>query len=137
MSIPDRAEYREEIAALMTAAGDWQAVYDHQTKDFGQQSPVGMVHSGPVTWRETTFGGNGQEMQITVIVTNLVKRTDDDAAEDTLDDLLMALIELVEANQDNALWEFLSIGDTEPDYYTIDGVQYRGELIPLIATAYV
>lgn len=137
MSIVDRASYREAIAALLTSEGSWQAVYDHQTKDFSQQSPVAMVHSGRVTWRETTFGGHGQEMQIMVIVTNLVKRSDANAAEDTLDDLLQVVVGVAEANQDNALWEALLVGDTEPDYYLIDGVQYRAERVPLIAVVYV
>lgn len=123
--------------ALLDAEGSWQAVYDHQPASFGGQSPVATVHSGGVEFPSETFGGD-EDAVMELLVTNYVRRDDADAAEDTLDALLIALVNVVKTNRTDANWSRLVVnGLTEPDYYVVDGVQYRAELIRLQATIYV
>lgn len=125
--------------ALLDAEGSWQAVYDHQPASFGGQSPVSTVHNGGVEFPSETFGGGDEDAVMELLVTNYVKREDADAAEDTLDALLIALVDVVKANRkDDGNWDRLVVnGPTEPDYYVVDGVQYRAEIIRLQATIYV
>lgn len=138
MSVPNRQTRRDRLKALLVAAGVWQEVYDHQPKSFQGQSPVATVHGGPVDFPLMTFGGD-EDAEIELWVTNFVKRDDAAAAEDSLDALLLAVGDVVVANRKDAgFWNELFLrGPTEPDYPTIDGVQYRSELVRVVATVYV
>lgn len=136
VTMPSRESRRDRIQALLTANGSWQQVYNHQPATFNQQSPVVTVHSGPVRTIDETFEGH-RLLQMGVVVTNFVKRDDASSAEDTLDTLLQAVVQVVSDNQDDALWEYVEIDDTEPDYVTVDGVAYRIEIIPLWPTVYM
>lgn len=136
--IPSRTERRRHIAGLMEASGAWQVVEAHQPGTFGGKSPVATVHNGPVNWQALTSrrSGGKANYQMTFLVTNLVKREDTGDAEDQLDDLLVALLDLVEKNpKAPGLWlDLRAQGPTEPDYFIIDGQQYRGEVVRLVAT---
>jgi hypothetical protein len=138
MSVPSRETRREKLKVLLEADGSWQAVYDHQPASFGGQSPIATVHNGGVEFPSETFGGD-EDAVMELLVTNYVKRDEPDAAEDTLDDLLAAVVDVVKVNRKSAgYWARLEVsGPTEPDYYVVDGVQYRAELIRLQATIYV
>lgn len=94
------------------------------------------VHSGPVRTIEEAFGER-KLLQIGIIVTNLVKRDDAAMAEDTLDALLEKVVQLMADNQSDAEWEYVEIEDTLPDYVTVDGVEYRAEIIPLWPTIFM
>jgi len=139
MSVPSRRSMRERLAALLTTAGNWQAAYNEQPQSFSGQSPVATVHGGSVTLPQETFGTD-EDLVVELIVTNFVKRADPAAAEDSLDALLVALLDVVVANQKDASgnWDNLFIaGSTEPDYFLVDGKQYRGEVIRVMAEKYV
>lgn len=136
VTMPSRETRRDRIQALLAANGSWQEVYNHQPKTFSQKSPVATVHNGPVRTIDETFEGH-RLLQMGVVVTNFVKREDASGAEDTLDTLLVAVVQVVSDNQDDALWEYVEIDDTEPDYVTVDGVAYRIEMIPLWPTVYM
>ena len=136
VDMPSRQDKRDRIKAILDADGTWQAVYDHQPKSFGGQSPVATVHSGPVRTIEEAFGER-KLLQIGIIVTNLVKRDDAAMAEDTLDALLEKVVQLMADNQSDAEWEYVEIEDTLPDYVTVDGVEYRAEIIPLWPTIFM
>lgn len=131
-----RQDRRDRIKEILEDSGNWQAVYDHQPATFSQQSPVATVHSGPVRTVEEAFGGR-KLLQLGVVVTNFVKRDDAAAAEDTLDTLLEAVVQLMADNQNDDLWEYVEVDDTQPDYLTIDGVAYRVETIPLWPTVFM
>lgn len=129
-----RTAQRERLAALLTAAGNWQAVYDHQPGDFSGQTPVATVHGGGVGTGQDVFGSDlGRTVRL--LVTNFVKRRDGAASEGNLDELLVAVLDLIKTNyKDAGNWLALEVeGASEPDYYLINGEQYRGETITVAA----
>ena len=137
MSFPDRDTRRDYLAALLTAEGSWQIVYNHQPTSFQGQSPVATVHSGPVEWENLTAARALQVVRMTLLVTNYMKRDDAEDAEDQLDALLATVVGLVNDNARVAsIWNDLRITGTEPDYYLVDGEQYRAEVIRVEATVY-
>lgn len=137
MSAPDRAVMRGALATLLEDAGDWQAVYDCQPKTFGGQSPVATVHNGPASFEFLAAGHTPTAYFYEFVVTNLVRRGPDDAedaAEAALDALLEAILDVVNANRRTDEWTLLDlVGPTEPDYYMVDGVQYRAEAVTVRA----
>lgn len=137
MAIANRKTRRDHLQDLLIAKGNWQEVYKSQPPTFDGQSPVATVHSGGVETPQETFGGD-EDVEMELLVTNFVKREEVDAAEDALDDLLVALIEVVLANDTAAgYWNDLQIrGATEPDYVMVDGEQYRSESVRVVATVY-
>lgn len=136
VDMPSRQDKRDRIKAILEDDGSWQEVYDHQPKSFDGQSPVATVHSGPVRTIDEAFGGK-KLLQTGVVVTNFVKRDDAATAEDALDTLLEKVIQLMADNQNDSEWEYVEVDDTLPDYVTVDGVQYRAEIIPLWPTVYM
>lgn len=133
MSLPSRKTRRERLVSLLEATEDYQAVYDHQPKDFGGQSPVATVHDGPTDLG--MFSASYNEVRMGFVVTNYVRRDAAATAEDQLDALLATVHQMVRDNvADSGYWDILEIGGpTEPDYYNIDGVQYRVERVPVTA----
>ena len=133
MAAPSRKNRRDRMKTLLEATELYQAVYASQPKNFDGQSPVATVHSGAMTSEEMTFAG-AYELGLGIVVTHFVKRdgSDTDTVEDQLDALLVGLMDLVADNQADALWpNGLEIGNTRPDYFDVDGVEYRGETIEL------
>lgn len=138
MTFPSRQTRREWLKEILENEGSWQAAYDHQPASFEGQSPAATVHSGAMDWANVTGQRGVQVVTMEFLVTNFVKRHDPAAAEDQLDSLLATVVELVNLHrQALGKWDDLRIvGPTEPDYYLVDGEQYRGELIRVEATIY-
>ncbi len=138
MSVPDRKAIREALQALFVAHGAWQAGYPSQPKTFGGQSPVFTLHNSNADWEHLAAGWAPQRFGYAFVLTNFVRRgpsDDADTAEETLDTLLAAAFTVVAANRSSALWTELDvIPPTEPDYFEVDGVQYRVEQIAILAT---
>jgi hypothetical protein len=138
MSAPDRAVMRGALATLLSDAGEWQAVYDCQPKTFGGQSPVATIHNGPANFEFLAAGHAPVAYSYEFIITNHVRRGPDDAenaAEAALDALLEAVLDVVDENRRTDEWTLLDLAEmTAPDYYMVDGVQYRAEAIRVRAT---
>lgn len=133
MAIPNRTDIRERWVALVTATGTWRAVYDHQPATFNGVSGVATVHGGPFGQEEVVFGDGEPDVVVTLLHTNYARRDDPDVAEDEMDALLVATAQLAADNQKDGSgnWHELRLLDTEPDYYVVDGQQYRAEQIRL------
>lgn len=133
MTIPNRKDIRKRWVALVTATGTWRAVYDHQPATFNGVSEVATVHGGPFGQEEVVFGDGEPDVLVTLLHTNLIRRDAPSVAEDDLDDLLVATAQLVADNQKDSAgnWHELRLVDTAPDYYEVDGQQYRAEQIRL------
>jgi hypothetical protein len=136
--VPSRAARRERLQQILAADGSWQATYKAQPASFEGQSPVVTIHNGPVDWAPLTGQRRLQQVTMTLLVTNYVKRGDAEDAEDVLDALLARLVALVNANrQVPDAWNDLRVrGPTAPDYYLVDGEQYRAEVVEVEATSY-
>lgn len=138
MSAPDRAAMRGALATLLEDTGDWQAVYDCQPKTFGGQSPVATVHNGPAMFEFLAAGHAPVAYFYDFIITNYVRRGPDDAedaAETAMDSLLESVLDVVDENRRADEWTLLDLAEmTAPDYYVVDGVQYRAEAITVRAT---
>lgn len=105
--------------------------YDHETKDFGRKSPVGMVHSDGT---RTQVPGYADEYHA-FIITLLWKRDDGQATEDNIDDLARDVRQLFfDHDQEPGLWDDLRFDEefSGMDYPLIDNVQYRRERIRVL-----
>lgn len=125
-----RKAARATVLALLTSlkgtdAGDLVEVYDHETKDFARLSPVAMINSdgtNPVlTFTEQEFRFN---------IWLWIRRDDDAATEDAIDDLCDRLMDVILGAANIRFVETFS----ELDYPTVDGVQYRRERIGVIVS---
>jgi hypothetical protein len=138
MSAPDRAALRGALATLLQTAGAWQVVYDCQPKTFSGQSPVATVHNGPASFEFLAAGHAPTAWFYEFEITNLVRRGPEDAeeaAEAALDALLETVLDVLDGNRRTDEWTLLDlVGATAPDYYIVDGVQYRAEAITVRAT---
>lgn len=133
-AIINREAARDRLKELMEAEGLWAEVHSHQPSSIDSKSPVATIHNGYIEF--TPLTGRGGRMQSTyeLLVTNLIRRDSAPAAaEDLMDSLLSAVAGLILTYSEggpqepwNHAWV---MGPTEPDYYTIDGIQYRGEII--------
>lgn len=126
VTLTSRKTTRQQLATLLGQITTFVAVYDHETKDFGRRSPVGMVHSdgSRTTWPDFT-----REFH-RCIVTLLWAREDADATEDYLDDLAQAVRQKFYDNQELAgYWHDLEFDEqfSQLDYPIIDGIMYRRE----------
>jgi len=113
-------------------------VYDHQPKTFDGKTPVATVHGDLYEQEIDTFGGATQDVTVRLLHTNFVKRDNADAAEDTLDDLLQAVGQVVAANRVDSQgnWQELHLERAQPDYVIVDGEQYRSDEVTLVFTVY-
>lgn len=137
MSAPDRETLRAALAALLEATETWQAVYTSQPKTFEGQSPVATVHNGPARFEFLAAGHAPQAYFYQFVVTNYARRGPDDdeaTAEAQMDALLMEVLDVVDTHRREDEWTLLEIvGASAPDYYIVDGVQYRAEAVTLEA----
>lgn len=133
----DRHGQRDALAALLVSAGNWQAVYAYQPVSLNGLSPVATIHAGPLRWAREA-AGQETVVEAVLIVTNLVRRDlAADAAEDALDTLLAALLGVVAANDTGTKWDDLYVeSPTAPDYYVVDGIQYRAEAVQVVAVVH-
>lgn len=139
MTFPSREAIRDAWVELLEDSGDFDAVYGYQPDVLLGATNVATVHAGRFEQEEVVFGGSVPDVRVTLIQTNLVRRDDPEAAEDALDALLAATGALVTANRADSttgLWQHLQLERGEPDYFLIDGKQYRGEIINLVFTVY-
>lgn len=135
----DRAAARAALAQILAAeVSAAQAVYAYQPGDFGGQSPVVCVSSGPIRRPPLSFRGGQAALQLVVDV--FVLYADEGAgyteadAEDALDQVEHQVAGVVARYQEAGAWNTLDYaGDTTVDFLTIGGVPYKHERIPLAA----
>lgn len=144
MTAPDRTAIRNKLKDLLVGRGSWEAVYTAQPKVLGGISPVAEIYNGPLdalpgeSYGDLESGGDVYGWLVHLHVENLVRRdstgSDAEDAEATMDDLLEALHTVVQGNRSTTLWSDLWVMlPTEPVYHEIDGLQYRGELVTVVA----
>lgn len=140
MASTSRETVRDALTALLQAAlvgsgKPAQAVYGYQVGDFGGQSPVVVVASGPVQRERRGFGPcwhTSATLLVFVFVAYAATGWTEANAEDALDTIEAAIADVVLANSSTATWQGLTYeGPTEPGSMTIGGVEYRSEVIRL------
>lgn len=134
MSVPSRKLTRETFATLLqTTLSGAQIVHSDQPITLDGQSPAVVVASGGTERTQATFGGTKATFYLDVYV--FVLATDD--GDDLLDTLEAELAETVTQNQRGALWSAISYdGRSKTEFLkTLDGKQYKSELIPLRFTS--
>lgn len=140
MASVSREVARDALTALLQAAlvgsgKPAQAVYGHQVGDFGGQSPVVVVASGPITRERKGLGAcwhTSATLLVFVFVAYAAGGWTEANAEDALDSIEAAIADVVLANSSTAAWHGLTYdGPTEPDGVEIGGVEYRREVIRL------
>lgn len=121
--------------ALVGSGKPAQAVYGYQVGDFGGQSPVVVVASGPIERERKGFGPcwhTSATLLVYVFVAYAATGWTEANAEDALDSVEAAIADVVLANSSTATWHGLKYeGPTEPDGVEIGGVEYRREVIRL------
>lgn len=121
--------------ALVGTGKPAQAVYGYQVGDFGGQSPVVVVASGPVLRERKGFGAcwhTTATLLVFVFVAYAAAGWTEANAEDALDSIEAAVADVVLANSSTATWNGLTYEQaTEPGSMTIGGVEYRSEVIRL------
>ena len=143
MASQSRELIRDAFAELLDTAlvpTPAQAVYGYQVGDFGGQSPVVTVSSGPIQRVLQSFGGCWRT-RVQLLVHVFVLYSDkaawgEDDAEDALDTIEAAVANVLLANQSynsgGAHWNGITYAQpTQPDGVEIGGVEYRREIIAL------
>ena len=122
-------------AALVGSGKPAQAVYGYQVGDFGGQSPVVVVASGPVVRERKGFGPcwhTTATLLVLVFVAYAAPGWTEANAEDALDGIEAAIADVVLANSSTATWHGLTYAEqSEPGSVVIGGVEYRNEVIRL------
>lgn len=137
-----RKDVRELLAAMLPAyATQLKATYAYKAADFGGKSPIACVTSDGTTRERVTARDFGaQPFYVTVhffaLYADATVWTEQDA-EDQLDALEAALVDLITANQHSVCWQAIEYaGRSGPiDLLTIGGVDYRHEAVPLAVYA--
>lgn len=136
-----RKAARAHLATLISATGAFQAVYESEHKALSGQSPVAMIHSAGSD-RERILDGTYTEVLRFEIGVYVVRSGDtaagEDAVENALDDLDATIAGVIDANIVSAgKWNDLRQSEASVTaYVTIDGVQYRAEMIPVEVTVF-
>jgi len=126
-------------AALVGAGLPAQVVYGYQVGDFGGQSPVVTISSGP-NLREVRGLGGCWTTETVFYVHVFVLYSDEgtwgeDDAEDALDTIEAKIADVVIGNLSTANWNDLCYDEpTMPGSVELGGVEYRTEVIPLRCT---
>lgn len=118
------------IETIFDIDGWTLAAYESEPKDFGGQSPVLTVNSDGTM---TVFVDYARELH-RFWVGWYWKRDDPDTAEDMLDDLSQAVRQtLIDHAEEVGYWSDLIFDEqfSEAAYVVIEGVQYRGERMPV------
>jgi len=122
-------------AALVGANKPVQAVYGYQVGDFGGQSPVVVVASGPVERVRRGMGAcwhTTATLLVYVFVAYAATGWTEANAEDALDTIEALIADVVLANGSTANWHGMAYdGPTMVDGLAIGGVEYRREVIEL------
>lgn len=127
------------LSTALSSASLTQAVYGYQVGDFGGQSPVVVVTSGPIERVADSFG-TCWRTQATLYVHVFVLYSDggtwgEDDAEDAIDAIEAKIADVVADNAHTVSWSNLAFA--EPSYVDgleIGGVEYRHELFTIRAT---
>ncbi len=131
ITLTSRKAPRKQLEELLSQVPAFVETYDHETKDFGRRSPVGMVHSDGT---RTQFPGYANEHH-GYLVTLLWRRDDGQETEDALDDLSRDVRQkLIDNTTVAGIWDDLLFDDdfSSLDYPTIDNVQYRRERLRVL-----
>lgn len=102
MPFNNRKTMRKRLGTLLTNSGAYQAVYDYPEKNIRQQSPVCLLFSDGAMREIATDDYETSDFYITVV--HMVKRDNESAAQDALDDLELNLIQVIKANYNDANW---------------------------------
>jgi len=117
--LTSRKDARNALVTALGAVTALQAIYDHDTVDFGGQSPVCTVQS---LAQFPQFNGSVNTDTHQFAVEVYVNRADAGAAEDTLDDLGKSIADVIEGWHTAVFFQ-----PSECFYAVIDGIPYRGE----------
>lgn len=139
MSTHNRKDARAQLVALLTATGAFQAVYEGDPKKTNGASPIAAVRDRGVR-RVRVMDGTYSERFVYEIVTAVVRSGanagTEKQIEDALADVEKAVADMVDANTIlSGYWSDLAYNEqgTQTSYDVLDGLQYRGEVIPLDA----
>lgn len=136
-----RKEAREKLAELLAAheyepgKKTFQVVYSAQVTELKGMSPVAMVWNGPV-WFSNRRTADASIHSAGLRVGMMVRREDEERAEDFLDRGTDALLSIIQSNITlPPFWMYLEFGgETYLDFPPIEtGAQYRREIIDLRA----
>ena len=137
MTIHSRKPIREKLKDLLVATGDFTAVYEYEPKTLADATKVAAIRSAS-SKRARIFDGTQDNFFGFEIVIFVLRAGEGslaaDVVEDTLDDLEQSIAEVVDANTVLVgYWESLFYGEAGSQcvYTTIEGKQYRAEIIPL------
>lgn len=132
----DRASGRQKLVALMQTIADFQAVYDHQTLDFGDKSPVCMVFSdGTTDGPAVTAAGSDDTHAYAIEYWWTRDLNTASATEASMDALTGQIRALLKRNRGaNGVWQHAKIdGFSQPDNVILDSKQFRRERIRVVA----
>lgn len=132
MTVPDRESNRDQLVTLITNGAFFNDVYAYEVKDLKQVTKVCTVHSDSFTYERAGAGdGGGAEHYERFWITWWINRDDAAQAEDDLDAAAQTIAQIVEDNRNvSGQWEDLNIvGESQPGYVVVEGVQYRRERV--------
>lgn len=139
MSTHNRKDARAQLVALLTGTGAFQAVYEGDPKSTAGASPIAAVRDRGVR-RVRLMDGTYSERFVYEVVTAVVRSGanagTEKQIEDALADVEKAVADMVDANTIlSGYWSDLAYNEqgTQTSYDVLDGLQYRGEVIPLDA----
>jgi hypothetical protein len=144
MSKPTRGQVRAALGVLLTAGvPSAQAVYTAQVGSFAGQSPVLVLTSAGSARSRQTQAGSGAEYRYNlhtfVLYSDAASGWTEADAEDALDAIEAEVAALAEANaRGGTIFNGLAYADPTDARApaVIDGVEYRHEVIPLVAYVY-
>lgn len=140
--LPNRETARDALATLLQSSigtATVQAYYNYQVGDFGGQSPVVVVTSGPATRARSSYGGGyidatfEYDVHVFVLYTQGTAWTEADA-EDRLDLIEKEVADCVQDNMSGTIWQRLDWeGATAIDSVVLGGEEYKHEVITVSA----
>lgn len=121
-----RQTVREELVTLFIAEGSFNQVLGYAPVETQGMDKILSVYAKGTHHKQLS---NSWETNFhTLHLDVLIKRSGGETAEDTLDALHEAIRGVVNANQGNANWEYLSLEEPSDAYFAeISGVSYRVE----------
>lgn len=132
-----RKAFASVLQATLVSGGLAQAVYGYQVGDFGGQSPVVVVASGPIL-RERRSLGPCYHTTATLMVYVFVAYADQASgwteadAEDRIDAIEVSVADALLANTSTINWsDGRYVQPTQLDGVEIGGKEYRRELITI------
>lgn len=117
---------REALVTLFTAEGSFNQVYGYAPVETQGMDKILAIYTRDTHHQQLS---NSWETHFYTFVLDVyIKRSGGETVEDTLDALHEAIRGVVNANQSNTNWEYLSLEDPSDAYFAeISGVSYRVE----------